>query len=140
MAKILCILDGFGLALKTPNNCIALAKMPTIKDLFNSYPFTTLDADGEDVGQESGLVGNSEVGHMNIGGLEKVKQLSYQITKSSENGFKLNANLAPNQQLDPGLWIANKESKVVNLVGLFSTGAIHSDLRHWLGSIPYYRW
>jgi 2,3-bisphosphoglycerate-independent phosphoglycerate mutase len=135
MAKILCILDGFGLALQSPNNCIALAKMPTISRLFNNYPFATLNADGEMVGQETGLVGNSEVGHMNLGGLKLVKQLSYQITKSAEEGFILNSNLAPDQIIDPALWLQNSKIKIVNLVGLFSTGSIHSDLRHWVGAI-----
>ncbi len=153
--KILCILDGFGLAPKSENNAIALAQMPNFRRLLKEYYWTTLDADGEAVGQEQGLVGNSEVGHMNLGGLKLVPQLSYQITKSAEKAYDLNPAVAPEQLIDPkdilrDWWTRvleplsndSKESepsqatnKTVHLIGLFSTGTIHSDMRHWVGAI-----
>jgi 2,3-bisphosphoglycerate-independent phosphoglycerate mutase len=138
MTKILCVLDGFGLAETSQNNVVSMAKMPNIRYLLKNYWWTTLNSDGDCVGQESGLVGNSEVGHMNLGGLGLIKQLSYQITKSSEENFTLN-KAWPDQIFDPKLFLKMKlsksQSKTVHLVGLFSTGTIHSDLRHWAASI-----
>jgi 2,3-bisphosphoglycerate-independent phosphoglycerate mutase len=133
MSKILCILDGFGLAPMSVNNCSARAKMPNLRKIMTKYGVGSLNADGEAAGQEIGLVGNSEVGHMNIGGLKLCPQLSFQITKSAENNFKINSSLAPDQNFDPSESLKNK--KVVHLAGLFSTGCIHSDLRHWAGAI-----
>ncbi len=133
MTTVYCIFDGFGLQEKTPNNCIALANMPNFRNLLKNNYWTTLNADGTMVGQEEGLVGNSEVGHMNLGGLQLVSQLSYQITKSSEFNFQLNKKISNDQLFDPADKL--KDSNTVHLVGLFSTGTIHSDLRHWIGAI-----
>ncbi len=155
MSKILCVLDGFGLLPTSKNNATGLAQMPNFKYLLNNYFWTTLNADGVSVGQEAGLVGNSEVGHMNIGGLKLVPQLSYQITGSAESGYLLNKEITPNQLFSPqdflgklwssspthiadgdhGVSATTDKSKTIHLVGLFSTGSIHSDLRHWAGSI-----
>ncbi len=101
MSKILCIFDGFGLNVDSANNAISRAKMPNFRRLLKENFWTTLSADGESVGQEAGLVGNSEVGHMNIGGLKLVPQLSFQITKSSQNSFDLDQNITPDQLFDP---------------------------------------
>jgi 2,3-bisphosphoglycerate-independent phosphoglycerate mutase len=152
--KILCVLDGFGLLPASKNNAVSLANTPTLNRLFATYPWTTLDADGESVGQERGLVGNSEVGHMNIGGLQLVKQLSYQITKSSLNSFEMTkeANeqlfypreilhsqtlLQPTffQKIIQSVTGHAKDVEPIHLIGLFSVGTIHSDLRHWVGAI-----
>jgi 2,3-bisphosphoglycerate-independent phosphoglycerate mutase len=137
--KILCIFDGFGLATESKNNAITLSKMPNFRRIMSQYYWTTLNADGSMVGQEDGLVGNSEVGHMNIGGLKLCPQLSYQITKSAENKFQPNPIIAPDQNFDPTASLQQKfeegKNKTVHLVGLFSTGCIHSDLRHLVGAI-----
>lgn len=101
MSSILCILDGFGISPKSPNNAVELAKMSNFRSLLKKYPWTTLNADGVFVGQEKGLVGNSEVGHMNLGGLKLVPQLSFQITNSAINAFDLNSEIAPDQNFDP---------------------------------------
>jgi 2,3-bisphosphoglycerate-independent phosphoglycerate mutase len=134
--KILCIFDGFGIGPDSVNNCITRAKMPNFRRILKEYYWTTLNADGESVGQEAGLVGNSEVGHMNIGGLQLVPQLSYQITKSAEQGFQLETK---DRLFDPRDYLHSKfdlsQTKTIHLVGLFSTGTIHSDMRHWIGSI-----
>lgn len=138
---MLCIWDGFGLAPASPNNPTSIAKLPNLKRLLKEYPWTTLDADGDSVGQEMGLVGNSEVGHMNLGGLQLVKQLSFQITQSAENGFKYDSQVAPDQMFDPEKYLTLKwlkdlnTSKTIHLAGLFSTGTIHSDMRHWVGAV-----
>jgi 2,3-bisphosphoglycerate-independent phosphoglycerate mutase len=134
--KILCIFDGFGIGLDSTNNCITRAKMPNFRRILKEYYWTTLNADGESVGQEAGLVGNSEVGHMNIGGLQLVPQLSYQITKSAEDGYELDTKdklFSPKKYLEDKF--VSSSNKTVHLVGLFSTGTIHSDMRHWIGSI-----
>jgi 2,3-bisphosphoglycerate-independent phosphoglycerate mutase len=133
MSTVFCIFDGFGLLPTSPNNCNGLAKMPNFQALLKNNHWTTLNADGTAVGQESGLVGNSEVGHMNLGGLQLVSQLSYQITQSSLKNFELNENIAVDQIFNPADKI--KGQKTIHLIGLFSTGTIHSDLRHWLGAI-----
>jgi len=112
MSKILCVLDGFGLSPKTLNNASALAKMPNFKYLLKNYFWSTLNADGVNVGQEAGLVGNSEVGHMNIGGLKLVPQLSYQITKSAEKAFDLNKEIAPDQFFDPKKFLERNWQKI----------------------------
>jgi bisphosphoglycerate-independent phosphoglycerate mutase (AlkP superfamily) len=131
--KILCILDGFGIGPDSINNAISRAKMPNLRRVMSQYFWTTLGADGEDVGQEAGLVGNSEVGHMNIGGLQLVPQLSYHITESTESSF---LEKQKNQIINPSKFlIVNSKNKTIHLIGLFSTGTIHSDLRHWIGAI-----
>jgi bisphosphoglycerate-independent phosphoglycerate mutase (AlkP superfamily) len=133
--KILCILDGFGIGPDSINNAITRAKMPNLRRIMSEYFWTTLEADGEGVGQEAGLVGNSEVGHMNIGGLQLVPQLSYQITQSAKSNFE---EKQIDQSINPNQFLKNKfqsSSSVIHLLGLFSTGTIHSDLRHWAGAI-----
>ena len=134
--KMLCILDGLGLAPAAPSNAVSQAKMPTFRKILSSYPWITLNADGEFVGQEAGLVGNSEVGHTNIGGLKLVKQLSLQVTESAETNF---TKLADDQLFAPDKFLQARfkagYSKVVHLFGLFSTASVHSDLRHWLGAV-----
>jgi 2,3-bisphosphoglycerate-independent phosphoglycerate mutase len=152
--KVICVLDGFGLLPSSQNNAVALAVTPNLNRIFTTYPYTTLDADGESVGQEHGLVGNSEVGHMNIGGLQLVKQLSYQITKSAEQSFE--RTIEANEQLHVPREILHTQTlytpsflekiidsitqhtfkvEPIHLIGLFSKGTIHSDLRHWVGAI-----
>lgn len=137
--KILCILDGFGLSPKSENNCAALAKMPTMRYLMQTYPMTTLRADGVDVGQENGLVGNSEVGHINIGGLKLIPQLSFQITNSAKNNYNLDKIISPDQLFDPKIFLKSilktKKRKSIHLIGLFSKATVHSDMRHLIACI-----
>lgn len=130
--KILCILDGFGLGPDSINNAVSTAKIPNLRRVMSQYYWTNLGADGEAVGQEAGLVGNSEVGHMNIGGLQLVPQLSYQITESAKSGF---IEMQKDQTFEPTKILQNYKSQTIHLIGLFSTGTIHSDLRHWVGAI-----
>jgi 2,3-bisphosphoglycerate-independent phosphoglycerate mutase len=135
---ILCILDGFGLTPKYDNNAFAQANTPHLDKMFQTYPWILGYADGEAVGLEDGLVGNSEVGHMNIGGLKLVPQLSYQITKSAENVFAPDDTIAPDQLLDPKENLSQRfanHSKRIHITGLFSQGTVHADLRHWFGAI-----
>ena len=73
---VLCIMDGWGINENTENNAVALAKTPNVDFLTKTCPYSTLDASGEDVGLPIGQVGNSEVGHMNLGSGRVVLQLS----------------------------------------------------------------
>jgi 2,3-bisphosphoglycerate-independent phosphoglycerate mutase len=135
--KMLCILDGFGLSKPAPNNAISLANTPTIDHLFNHYPWISLDADGQKVGQEMAVVGNSEVGHINIGGLGLVPQLSYEITQSSTRDYRLGSD-AQNQLFDPRKLLQSHHQNnlgKIHLVTLFSSGQVHSDLRHLRAAI-----
>lgn len=130
--KVLCILDGFGLAPESTFNAFSQETCPFIHSLFKNHLWLTLNADGDSVGQESGLVGNSEVGHMNLGGLQLVKQLSYQITQSATELYNNNYT---DQIFDPKTLFDSLSDSTIHLIGLFSSGTIHSDLRHWLGAI-----
>jgi 2,3-bisphosphoglycerate-independent phosphoglycerate mutase len=135
--KVLCIFDGLGLVPGSPNNAPSLARMPNFRKVLGSYPWFTLNADGEAVGQEEGLVGNSEVGHLNIGGLKLVKQLSLQVTESSYSGFTKYSD-CPDQLFNPVELLQKKfdnSPKKLHLIGLFSVASVHSDMRHWAGAI-----
>lgn len=129
---VFCILDGFGLAPESPSNAFSRNNAPFIHNLFKNHPWLMLDADGDSVGQEKGLVGNSEVGHMNLGGLQLVPQLSYEITDSARHVYN---RLSRSQLCTPRFIFQKARSTTIHLVGLFSTGTIHSDLRHWVGVI-----
>jgi 2,3-bisphosphoglycerate-independent phosphoglycerate mutase len=136
--KMLCILDGFGLAKPSSNNAVSLASTPTLDHLFTTYPWIPLDADGVQVGQEDKIVGNSEVGHMNIGGLGLVPQLSFEISQSASRNFGMDAT-SLNQIFDPKVvlskWKSIRPKANLHLMTLFSSGRVHSDLRHLQAAI-----
>ena len=83
---MLMILDGYGINKDTEGNAIAQAHKPNLDEIFASYPNTTLKACGLDVGLPAGQMGNSEVGHLNIGAGRIVYQDLTKITKAIENG------------------------------------------------------
>ena len=83
---ILIILDGFGIAPDSQGNAIALAKTPVTDRLWREVPHTRLSASGEDVGLPAGQMGNSEVGHTNIGAGRVVYQELSRITRAAQNG------------------------------------------------------
>ena len=82
---VLCIMDGWGINENTENNAVALAKTPNVDFLTETFPYSTLDASGQDVGLPIGQVGNSEVGHMNLGSGRVVLQTLPKINKAFEN-------------------------------------------------------
>lgn len=82
---VLAILDGYGLRKETHGNAVALAKNPVFTELWNNYPHTTLIASGQLVGLPKGQMGNSEVGHMNIGAGRIVYQPLEMINKAIED-------------------------------------------------------
>ena len=132
MAKrplLLCILDGFGwVPQETYGNAIAAAKTPYFDKLFASCPFTTIGASGMNVGLPDGQMGNSEVGHTNIGAGRIVYQELTRITKSSADG-----NFFENEALVSAMRSAKENGKALHLMGLLSDGGVHSHNGHLYG-------
>ena len=117
------IMDGFGISPKEEYNAVARAKKPNLERFWKSYPTTTLAASGLAVGLPRGQMGNSEVGHLNIGGGRIVYQDYTRISLAVENG-----SLAENPVLLEAMQKA-KEAKL-HLIGLLSDGGVHSHITH----------
>ena len=132
MAKrplLLCILDGFGWVPQgTYGNAIAAAKTPYFDKLFASCPFTTIGASGMNVGLPDGQMGNSEVGHTNIGAGRIVYQELTRITKSIADG-----DFFENEALVSAMRSAKENGKALHLMGLLSDGGVHSHNGHLYG-------
>jgi len=125
---LLTILDGFGLRKEAPNNAISLAKMPTFTHLKKTYPFCTLLPGGEEVGLPKGIVGNSEVGHMNLGAGRRVRQDFVRINESIET--KQLEKREEFLNLKNYLLSLPKNKRRLHLIGLISDGGVHSHLDH----------
>ncbi len=122
---MLVILDGFGIAPKSKGNAVALANTPNFDKLWQNYPHSQLEASGKAVGLPVGQMGNSEVGHMNLGAGRIVMQsLSYIQDKIDSGEFFENKVL--NDVYD------NAKDKALHIMGLVSDGGVHSDLKHLL--------
>ena len=121
----LIIMDGFGLANASDDNAVSLAQTPVLDRLFREYANTTLSASGLDVGLPDGQMGNSEVGHTNIGGGRVVFQDLPRISRAIDDGsfFK---NEAYNKAMDNCL----KHGSSLHLYGLLSDGGVHSHIQH----------
>ena len=121
----LIIMDGFGIAPPAGDNAVTLAKTPVLDKLLEEYAHTTLSASGLDVGLPAGQMGNSEVGHTNIGGGRVVFQDLPRISRAIEDGsfFK---NDAYNAAMDSCL----KNGSSLHLYGLLSDGGVHSHIEH----------
>jgi 2,3-bisphosphoglycerate-independent phosphoglycerate mutase len=117
----LIVLDGWGLAPDGPGNAVALADTPVFDRLWAAHPHTTLTAKGESVGLPAGQMGNSEVGHLNLGAGAIVPQDLARIDAAVADG-----SLAAN----PTLRDALTRSERVHLIGLVSTGGVHSSEEH----------
>jgi len=129
MAKptVLVILDGWGLAQGAKGNAISLADKPNYDYLLAHYPHTTLESSGEDVGLPEGQMGNSEVGHLNIGSGRVVYQELTRINKAVREGtIKTNPVILENMQY------AKNNGKALHLMGLLSDGGVHSHINHLL--------
>ena len=122
---VLLILDGFGLTDKTEGNAIKLANTPNLDFIFNNYPWVKLKASGEAVGLPEGQMGNSEVGHLNIGAGRVVYQDLPRITNEIKTGdFYKNKNLL--RAIDN----CKKNDSALHLFGLLSDGGVHSHVKH----------
>jgi 2,3-bisphosphoglycerate-independent phosphoglycerate mutase len=122
---MLIILDGFGISTSPDGNAVAAARKPNLDGIFREYPHTSLGASGEDVGLPDGQMGNSEVGHLNIGAGRVVYQEYTRISKSVRDGdfFENPAlNLAADRALENG--------GALHLLGLVSDGGVHSHNTH----------
>jgi 2,3-bisphosphoglycerate-independent phosphoglycerate mutase len=117
----LVVLDGWGLAPDGPGNAVALADTPVFDRLWAEHPHTTLTAKGEAVGLPAGQMGNSEVGHLNLGAGAIVPQDLARIDAAVEDG-----SLADNEVLRDAL----RDAPRVHLIGLVSDGGVHSSDRH----------
>jgi 2,3-bisphosphoglycerate-independent phosphoglycerate mutase len=117
----LIVLDGWGLAPDGPGNAISLAATPVFDSLWEEHPHTTLTAKGPAVGLPEGQMGNSEVGHLNLGAGSIVPQDLARIDGAVEDG-----SLAENETLRA----AFRDAPRVHLIGLVSDGGVHSSDRH----------
>ncbi|WP_422484319.1 2,3-bisphosphoglycerate-independent phosphoglycerate mutase [Gudongella sp. DL1XJH-153] len=128
MSKIpvmLMVLDGFGLGEDYPGNAVALAEKPNFDIIMSQYPNTTLTASGIKVGLPEGQMGNSEVGHLNIGAGRIVYQELTRITKEiKEGGF------FRKQEFLDAIKNAKDNNSAVHLMGLLSDGGVHSHNTH----------
>lgn len=119
------ILDGYGMNSNKEGNAIAAARTPNMDRLFSTYPHCELESSGESVGLPEGQMGNSEVGHLNIGAGRIVYQDLTKITKAIHDGeFKKNRAL-----LDAIKNVKSKGSSL-HLMGLLSDGGVHSHISH----------
>ena len=132
MAKkpvLLCIMDGFGwVPDETFGNAVVAAKTPHLDALMAKYPMTTIEASGMAVGLPDGQMGNSEVGHTNMGAGRIVYQQLTLITKSIRDGEMLK-----NPVLVKNMKAAIDAGKAIHLMGLVGTGGVHSHADHWFG-------
>ncbi|WP_418223429.1 2,3-bisphosphoglycerate-independent phosphoglycerate mutase [Clostridium isatidis] len=131
MAKkpvMLMILDGFGIAPESDGNAVRRANTPNLDSLFAKYPHTQLQASGLFVGLPDGQMGNSEVGHLNIGAGRVIYQELTRITKEIEEGgfFK-------NEALTLAINNVKGNNKSLHLMGLLSNGGVHSHIDHLKG-------
>ncbi len=125
---VLCIMDGFGMRDVTEGNAIKAAATPNLSKLFAENPFTTICASGLDLGLPDGQMGNSEVGHTNIGAGRVVYQMLVKISKSIVDGdfFEIEA-------LKSAIENCKKHDSALHLIGLVSDGGVHSHIEHLYG-------
>lgn len=121
----LIILDGFGLRGDVQGNAVAQANKPNYDRYWSTYPHTTLTASGEAVGLPEGQMGNSEVGHLNIGAGRIVYQDLTRISKSIREG-----EFFENETILGAIHHARTNNKKLHLYGLLSDGGVHSHIDH----------
>ncbi len=121
----LIIMDGFGLAEPGEGNAISLARTPNLDKLFAACSHTRLEASGEAVGLPAGQMGNSEVGHLNIGAGRVVYQELSRINRACADG-----SLAANDVLQRAFAAAREDGAALHLMGLLSDGGVHSMNTH----------
>ena len=125
---VLMVLDGYGLNDNPEGNAIAMAKTPVMDNLMKDYPFVKGAASGLAVGLPDGQMGNSEVGHMNIGAGRIIYQDLTRITKAIEDG-----DFFENKGLLTAIENCKKNNSDLHLWGLLSDGGVHSHITHLYG-------
>ena len=129
---MLMILDGFGIAAKSEGNAVELARKPNYDKIVKEFPHTELQASGMAVGLPEGQMGNSEVGHLNIGAGRIVYQELTRITKSIADG-----EFFENEALLKAMKNAKDNNKALHLIGLLSDGGVHSHIDHLKGLLEF---
>jgi 2,3-bisphosphoglycerate-independent phosphoglycerate mutase len=127
---MLLIMDGYGVSGQQAGNAIAAANKPNLDRIFATYPHTTIGASGLQVGLPEGQMGNSEVGHLNIGAGRIVYQELTKITKSVQDG-----DFFENPVLNEAMDHALSKGSSLHLLGLLSDGGVHSHIDHLLALI-----
>lgn len=122
---VLLVLDGWGLSQERDYNAIALARTPTFDELVERFRTTSLEASGERVGLPRGQMGNSEVGHMNMGAGRVVYQDLTRIDKAIDTH-----EFFSNRALGAAMDRCTAQSRALHLIGLVSDGGVHSSQRH----------
>ena len=124
----LIIMDGYGINPETKGNAIYEAKTPYLDSYFKNYPNSQLSASGLSVGLPDGQMGNSEVGHTNIGAGRVVYQMLVKITKDIDSGA-----FFENTALKNAMQSAKDNDKALHIMGLLSDGGVHSHIKHLIG-------
>ncbi|MCP4458868.1 MAG: 2,3-bisphosphoglycerate-independent phosphoglycerate mutase [Cytophagales bacterium] len=127
---ILMILDGWGIALDKKVSAIDQADTPFVDSLYKKYPYSKLKASGSAVGLPDGQMGNSEVGHMNIGAGRIVYQDLVKLNLAIKDG-----SIAQNEVLKSAINYAKSNNKNIHLIGLVSDGGVHSHINHLKGLV-----
>ena len=122
---VLCILDGYGLSDRVDGNAVKLANTPNLDDLMQMYPTTTLKACGNAVGLPEGQMGNSEVGHLNIGAGRVVYQSLTLINKAVKDG-----TFFENESFLKAIKHVKENDSKLHIWGLLSDGGVHSSIEH----------
>ncbi len=125
---LLMILDGWGIAKNKSVSAIDAANTPFVDGLYTKYVHSKLEASGLAVGLPNGQMGNSEVGHMNIGAGRVVYQDLVKINKAVEDG-----SIAQNKEIKAAFEFAKQHNKSVHFIGLVSDGGVHSHINHLKG-------
>jgi len=126
----LIIMDGYGCAKKDKYNAVTQAKKPNLDKIFAEYPNTTIKCSGEYVGLPEGQMGNSEVGHLNLGAGRTIYQPLTRITKAIADG-----EFFENPALVSAMDNALKNNSALHLLGLVSDGGVHSRTDHLLACV-----
>ncbi len=131
---LLIILDGWGISDRPEGNALKLAQTPYLDELKNTYPVTRLLCSGEAVGLPEGIMGNSEVGHLNIGAGRVVHQDLLRIDKAIADG-----SFFANQALKSVMAKVKANGTILHMLGLVSDGGVHSQLDHLLALLAMAR-
>lgn len=129
---MLIVLDGFGTYKDYPGNAVTRANTPNLDRIFSEYPHTEIKTSGLAVGLPDGQMGNSEVGHLNIGAGRVVFQSLTRITKDIEDG-----HFFENEELKKAIENAKLNNSALHLMGLVSKGGVHSHMSHIKALIEY---
>lgn len=129
---LLCIMDGWGISKDSPKDATKVASTPNLDKFYKTEPNIQIFADGEHVGLPDGQMGNSEVGHLNIGAGRIVYQELTKINKEIKDG-----SFFKNEKFLNAVEHVKKNNSALHLYGLVSTGGVHSSLDHILALIEF---